>query len=287
MVLVVLVADPTISALITTSMKGMTKPPLSRTTRLSLAQRTPLDKPYRFRNAKESDIPQLSKLLVETFNEHTGVENLSSNNWWTMFGSQQRLEREQQKQLRRRWNELILNPGVAHSWIVAELVEPSDGHIVGFMELGTMSYPIPFTAVTTGNPQNESDTTDGSVDSTVGSIWKDIAQKDTKPKESRRERPFLANLAVAKAHRRQGIATTLVQVALKQSRKWRLPSVFEGNNDESRYIFLGVSHDNDSAISLYERLNFTLFLDETDALSTKMLKALTRTPRLYFEKKLE
>ena len=128
-------------------------------------------------------------------------------------------------------------------------------------------------------------------------LWTDFVQETKAVSTSTHvERPFLANLAVSKDHRRQGIATTLVQVALQQARKWKPSSTTIGNDDDddddqddesSWSMFLGVSHDNEVAISLYKRLNFTLALDETNALSLKMLKRLKRSPRLYFEKNLE
>ena len=248
---------------------------------------------YRYRNAKETDIPSLAQLLVETFDETPTSGNSILNPWKYL------LRQDQLKQLRRRWKEFLINPNVAHSWIVVESVLPvgstgTSSNIVGFMELGTMPLPLAIgpryaPLGTVGNANVTDDTyreRETSIDSSSGtSIWTEIIinEETTKaaPTSSHVERPFLANLAVSKDHRRQGIATTLVQVALKQSRKWKPSST------ESWSMFLGVSYDNESAINLYRRLNFTLSLDETNELSPTMLKRLKRSPRLYFEKKFE
>jgi ribosomal protein S18 acetylase RimI-like enzyme len=253
---------------------------------LSKATQRDDQKRYRYRNAKEPDISQLSKLLVETFDEHEDEEGSGrSNNWWKIFYHEKILQKEQKKQLQRRWDDLILNEDVAHSWIVVEEMGPGPGEkIVGFMELGIMPIPVPTQAGSDGEYDDNNYPVDGPVESDGGFMWKDLVKKE---RTRQPERPFLANLAVSKAHRRQGIATTLVNLALKQATKWRPSSILGDQKVIPWSMFLGVSYDNDSAISLYQSLNFTLSLDETDALSMKMLKRLKRVPRLYFEKRVE
>jgi len=295
--------DPSITTFVGTTGRNTlydTQSPSSRTSLKSTNDRSSFERPYRYRNARESDIPQLSKLLVETFDDdETNDENTTPDPFRKMFDWLGRVDQLQEKKLRRRWNDLIMNPAVAHSWIVAEGNGPSVmGEIVGFVELGTMPIPVPILAAATtttttegSNIQEDITPEYGSRDSnSMSDIWKDLVDTQrTEPKPIRIDRPFLANLAVARSHRRRGIASTLVELALRQSKKWKPPSGMENHQKDivPWSMFLGVGYDNDSAIRLYESLNFTLSLDETNSLSPKMLKRLKRTPRLYFEKKLE
>lgn len=257
------------------------------------------DHAYRYRKAREADIVPLSKLLVETFDQtDDGSDGASLSPILFLFGSKKaRLEKAQEEQLRRRWTDLIIKTSVAHTWIVVELVDdnPGDGPregIVGFMELGSLPLPVPIISSRTQANVSEDDKsaidTNGQSDgATQSSIWSEaLERRDAGSNQlSSPERPFVANLAVAKAHRRQGIATTLVRLAMKQSLKWRPTPPHDELVDWS--VFLSVDYDNESAIRLYnDRLGFKLVFDETETLSIKLLKRLKRKPRVYFEKKL-
>jgi GNAT superfamily N-acetyltransferase len=144
----------------------------------------------------------------------------------------------------------------------------------------------------------------------------DVDPSDPWPRSGYRpDRPFLANLAVSKKYRRQGIGKTLVKLALKISKnKWSSSSLsssdvvedekkkvtlWKGEDDanvdsfpddtsssSSWWMYLSVDKDNEAATRLYDSLDFSIVLDETQVLSPQRLERLSRPPRLYYGKQL-
>jgi ribosomal protein S18 acetylase RimI-like enzyme len=129
--------------------------------------------------------------------------------------------------------------------------------IAGFMELGTMPSPIP-----------------------VVTTWEGI-ETNIRP-----EMPYLANLAVDKEYRRQNMGSKLVQLAIKISSKWCSTSSNAEDNEGNAAIYLAVEKENQAAVRLYNRLNFSPIIDETKKLSKQAQRKLKQKSGLYFEKKL-
>ena len=158
-----------------------------------------------------------------------------------------------QRQLEKRMKSLV-QAGAQHALIVAA---DENEKIAGFMELGTMPLPIP-----------------------VVTTWEGI-ETTIRP-----EMPYLANLAVDKEYRRQKMGSKLVQLAIKISSKWYSTSSNAEDNEGNAAIYLAVEKENQAAVRLYNRLNFSPIIDETEKLSKQAQWKLKRKPRLYFEKKL-
>ncbi|KAG7356786.1 acetyltransferase GNAT domain containing protein [Nitzschia inconspicua] len=133
-----------------------------------------------------------------------------------------------------------------HAFLVAT---PSDlvgvkapDAIAAFLELGTMPSPI-----------------------SIEKEWNGV-KVSTRP-----ELPYVANLVVAESTRRQKVGYTMVQLAIKIAKKW-----CDGSSDA--FLFLSVDHDNQGALSFYERLGF-----ERIDLSTSQ-KALPTKSKVYLKK---
>lgn len=236
---------------------------------------------FRYRTVKESDLPDITELLEESFES---PKSQTSKPWWTNALQLSTGASESQKKnyfkLKRRWMDMVQNVNVPHTWIVAESIENSK--IVGFMELGSMQTPFSNTesaAITVQEAKVSTTEQDGTPLPPLNDSVSIIT--------CRVERPFLANLAVSAAYRRQGIATTLVQLALKISRKWLDDDMLPEGDKSSVSMCLGVDKDNEVAKRLYTSLDFTMVFDETQSLPPQVLNRLNRPPRLYYEKKIK
>jgi len=71
--------------------------------------------------------------------------------------------------------------------------------------------------------------------------------------------PVIANLVVARSHRRMGIATSMVNTAQRYvSAKWDIPTSCDEFTIQSRVLGLFVNHKNKAAVSLYRKNGFSL-----------------------------
>ena len=230
---------------------------------------------YRYRNAQESDLPSIVDLLEETFESRNEDED------------HQDPSRQHRRQLLfRRWTDMVQNSKVPHIWIVAETTDAT-ADVAAFMELGVMPLPVsvvqdePSPAMQVAPSTWHGFPIEPSSNTSPSQQLPQPPQPPQPPQASRPDRPFLANLAVGKDHRRRGIATKLVQLALKLAQKWN------GSSESTDWsMFLGVDKDNVAANHLYTSLNFTVVLDETIALPCNKRDRLQRPARLYYEKKI-
>ncbi len=236
---------------------------------------------FRYRSAKESDLQDISSLLQETFEDPLTLPPP----WWKTLPLS-RADSQNYQKLKQRWTDMVQNANVPHTWIIAETTVNSE--IAGFMELGSMPVPVPM-PIPIAKPAmifTSEEIIEGKAST---SDWYGVSVTpiaDSIPSTFRPERPFLANLAVAKEYRRQGIATTLVKLALKISKKWLDDGTDAQDESSSWSMYLGVEADNEAAKRLYDNLDFTVVLDETRSLSPKVLHQLRRPPRLYYEKNI-
>jgi ribosomal protein S18 acetylase RimI-like enzyme len=130
--------------------------------------------------------------------------------------------------------------------IICEEDPSRESTLVGFAEIGMLPSPI----------EEETPGEWGGVETTV---------------KSRREVPYVGNLAVSESYRRQGVASKLIRVGMKVAEKW---------GEES--LFVAVDADNFNAVRLYGKIGFDLVLDE----SMDINRSWKKNPRLFFEKAL-
>lgn len=249
---------------------------------------------FLYRKAKRSDIPSITKLLVETFEESERATNNSQQTFDpfsinTLFASSQkkRLQRTYEENFERRWQDLVENPSVRHMWIVATSSPGDDDEgtptIDGFMELGVM--PPPFDV---SDPSSPSNTPDASISvPAIGGATRDIGVVSSFNCIENLELPFLANLAVSRACRRQRVGSKLVQLALKIAPTWQSSDLEQTQSSDASSsklfpsLFLSVDCDNQAAIQLYQGLQFEQLMDERDTLPPATFRKLQRPPRIY------
>jgi len=156
---------------------------------------------------------------------------------WHQVLKRQSYEREYQEQLGQRLERMV-NGGAKHGMILGECCE--DG-VVAFVEIGLLPSPL--------------------VSKEAGLDGEEI--------EVRRDVPYLGNVAVSSARRREGIGSKLVRIAEKLAQKW-----LEAD------LFVAVEAGNVPALKMYERMGFKLVLDERDNINR-------RGTRLFFQKQIK
>lgn len=209
-----------------------------------------------YRKARVGDLPGISTLLVDTFEEDT-KEGTSSPAWKFWDKQQDSVQNDYIRQLEKRMT-------LPQHMLIVAVDEKKDNAIAGFMELGTMTSPIAISqklVIPEGRQLNEGESEEISV---------------------RPERPYLANVAVDANYRRQRMGTKLVQLAVKIASKWETESDYK----DTAAMYLAVEKDNEAAVCLYDHLGFTRVIDETE-LPKQVQSKIKRKPRLYYEKKLE
>ena len=156
---------------------------------------------------------------------------------WYQFVNQKRAIQGYYEQLSKRHR--LVTDGYKHAMIVAcERTEQDEEVIRGFIEIGTLPSPILETQEIHGTVQ-----------------------------QVRPERPYFGNVVVDTAVRRQGVGAKLVKVGMNiVKRKWK---------DEC--VFVAVDSDNDAARLMYEKLGFTIALDET-----LMINRRRGPPRVFY-----
>eukprot|EP00638_Chattonella_subsalsa_P013577 CAMPEP_0117807168 /NCGR_PEP_ID=MMETSP0948-20121206/19095_1 /TAXON_ID=44440 /ORGANISM="Chattonella subsalsa, Strain CCMP2191" /LENGTH=168 /DNA_ID=CAMNT_0005641967 /DNA_START=398 /DNA_END=901 /DNA_ORIENTATION=- len=116
----------------------------------------------------------------------------------------------------------VANSGkINHALIVAE--SKKTGAVAGFVEVGFLPSPPQYPA------EKE--------------MWMGVEF------EKQKEVPYLANLAVDKFYKRQGLGAALVKVGAEM--------VFKSWNEKE--VFVAVSNSNTPAINLYQNMGFNLF----------------------------
>lgn len=133
-------------------------------------------------------------------------------------------------------HERLVVGGFKHSMCVAV----DDGTVVGFMEVGMLPSPVPRRTEWQGNIV-----------------------------ESYPESPYIGNLCVQEAYRRQRIGYRLVAIGQKMAQKW---------GDDR--LFVAVAQDNSPARKMYERMGYSLCLDEALLINRK----LSSPPRVFYER---
>jgi len=130
-------------------------------------------------------------------------------------------------QLENRYNEKV-NGAMSHSMIVGT----SDDEVVSFLEVGLLPSPIP-----------------------VKVSWNGVETDTTT------DVPYLGNVLVSEAYRRQGIGSNLIKIGLKVAEKWKYDK-----------LYLAVDIDNEIALGLYKKLGFEVILDERDLINRNINK---------------
>lgn len=174
---------------------------------------------FKFRNVQLDDIGSLAEMCAETF------EGPFS---WLDTLKKRRFEDEFKGQFKDRYTRLVQG-GIQHAMILCEAPGQGGTEVVGFLEVGLLPSPV-----------------------VVPVSW------EGQETESRPEVPFLGNVAVSPARRRQGLATKLVKLGEAVCRKW----------DHSG-LFVAVEGDNAAALALYRRLDFRVVLDERDQMNRR------------------
>jgi len=185
-----------------------------------------------YRNVRESDIGGIAELVSETFDGP--------------FNALQAMQKSASyknflDQFQARYDNFVKSGKKKHAMLVA--VDESTQDLKGFLELGTLPSPIP-----------------------VDVSWKGITMQITT------DIPYLGNVAVSSACRRQGIASKLIRIAEAYAEKWG-----------DKHICAAVDCDNVNAISMYEKMNFEVVRDERDLINRNTNNA----PRLFVLKKLK
>ena len=156
---------------------------------------------------------------------------------WYQVMDQKKAERGYYDQLNERYR--LVTDGYKHAMIVAcEKTEQEEEVIRGFIEIGTLPSPVLETQEILGTTQ-----------------------------QVRPERPYFGNVVVDAAVRRQGVGAKLVRIGVKLvESKWK---------DEC--VFVAVDSRNDAAISMYEKLEFTVAMDES-----MMINRRKGPPRVFY-----
>jgi len=156
---------------------------------------------------------------------------------WHQVLKRQSYEREYQEQLGQRLERMV-NGGAKHAMILGECGEAG---VVAFVEIGLLPSPL---------------------------VTKE-AGLDGEETEVRRDVPYLGNVAVSSARRREGIGSKLVRIAEKLAQKW-----------QEADLFVAVEAGNFPALKMYERMGFKLILDERDNINR-------RGNRLFYQKHMK
>ncbi|KAJ1433360.1 acyl-CoA N-acyltransferase [Ochromonadaceae sp. CCMP2298] len=122
-------------------------------------------------------------------------------------------------------------------------VDEETERLEGFLEIGGLPSPIP-------------------VDVKFGGITMPIVT----------DVPYLGNVAVSEDSRRKGIASRMIRIGEKVAQKWG-----------DKYICAAVDCDNQSALSMYKKLNFNVVRDERD----NMNRSMKNPPRLFVLKSFD
>ena len=173
----------------------------------------------KFRNVQLDDISSLAEMCAETF------EGPFS---WLEGLKKRRYEDEFRGQFRDRYTRLVQG-GIQHAMILGEAPGQGSPEVVAFLEVGLLPSPV-----------------------AVAATW------EGQETETRPEVPFLGNVAVTPARRRQGLASKLVKLGEAVARKW-------GHGG----LFVAVEADNVAALALYRRLSFCVVLDERDQMNRR------------------
>ena len=251
---------------------------------VSYSQNSNIHQRIQYRKATSADIPSISQLLMDVFEDDVPKWNFLERN---------KLYSKYQTSLARRMDTLVKN-GAQHISLVATTaaeaalpdkeesatVEESADceRIIGYMELGMLPSPL---------------------------------------ERGSKEYPYLANLAVSTSYRKQQIGSKLVKLAERIASKWNAANSKKYDEQESDYIddpsqlcnsadkhlqenppaeasknvmFLAVDKDNLPAITLYNKLAYEMVLSEQVkvgiATQKQFEKVYKRKPRLYFQKTL-
>ena len=202
-----------------------------------------------YRNLKEVDIKSTAELCSNVFDGP--------------FGLFQEFERKKsidmfKNQLEKRKLDYV-NEGHQHAMFIA--VKKETEKTVGFLEIGLLPNPVLI-----NSKQN-----DGlNLTSESNNV------------------PYLGNVAIDSTERRKGIATTLIKIGMIITYNYYLINIYESTGlraaekwNEKR-VYVAVDYDNKEAINLYQKLNFSIVLDETLLISRSKLKK----PRLFMAKEI-
>lgn len=239
------------------------------------------DLKLKVRNAQIRDLEKISILCSYTFEP-----DLSDFPW---FGGNKR-----KQSISNYFNQLYerkiryVEKGLKHSMLVAVLNTYSDSdqdqdQIVGFTEVGMLPSPLGPIEVDSSCEETAVNV-DSNIDIDAREEIDDIHDKkdncnddiDADQKNENNDVPYLGNVAVDSRMRRKGIATKLIRVASRVAEKWN-----DANSVDKSMIYATVECSNNDAMKLYEKLGFSVVLDERDLISRRQ-----REPRLFMRRML-
>ena len=225
-----------------------------------------------YRNAKAADLEAISSLCSEAFDGPFQ---------WHQAIAKQRSINEYKAQLSDRLTNMV-NRDAKHAMVVA--VDGSDG-VVGFLEVGMLPSPLATDAVIATSDTTTTIAATAATDATAVTTVTDVTAAtafvdDSLPRDQasiweqvlplrREEVPFLGNVAVDPLYRRQGIGAKLVRVGMKVAEKW-------GDNE----LWVAVEARNAPAIRMYQKLSFSLEINEEDQIN----RSLRRPARLFMRR---
>jgi ribosomal protein S18 acetylase RimI-like enzyme len=167
-----------------------------------------LSEKFSFRKLKADDIPQVAELCAECFEGPFGLLN---------FYQKGAAENRFKEQLGGRYRDLVV-PGFKHTMLV--VADAKDGEIVAFLESGMLPPPpvqraAASTSASSSEPVDEI-TREHSKSNVAQAIGEAMREIEVSSKEEEGvEVPYLGNVAVKEAERRQGIGSYLVQLSIK------------------------------------------------------------------------